>query len=63
MPHLLAIFGVGVCGGYTTWSTASWESIHLVRTGHRVESVVYTFGGMALCLGAAAAGIALGGLF
>jgi CrcB protein len=60
--HQLSIFGVGLCGGYTTWSTASWESVHLARAGHRVEAVVYTFGGLALCLAAAAAGIGLAGL-
>ncbi len=57
--HLLAVVGVGLCGGYTTWSTASWESIHLLRTGHRSEAIVYTFGGLAVCVGAAAAGIGL----
>ena len=35
--HLLAVIGVGLCGGYTTWSTASWESIHLVHSGHRTR--------------------------
>jgi CrcB protein len=59
-PHQLSIFGVGLCGGYTTWSTASWESLHLARMGHRSEAVFYTFGGLVLCLGAAAAGIAVG---
>ncbi len=57
--RLLAVIGVGLCGGYTTWSTASWESIHLLRTGHRTEAIVYTFGGLAVCLGAAAAGLGL----
>jgi CrcB protein len=60
--HELALLGIGLCGGYTTWSTASWESVHLVRAGHRTEALVYTFGGLALCLAAAAAGIGLGGL-
>ncbi len=60
--HSLAIFGIGLCGGYTTWSTASWESVHLVRSGHRTEAVLYTFGGLALCLGVAAAGIGLAGV-
>ena len=35
--HALAVAGTGLCGGYTTWSTASWESIHLSApaTGRR----------------------------
>ena len=55
--HLLAVVGVGLCGGYTTWSTASWETIHLLRTDHRTEAVIYTLGGLVICLGAAAAGL------
>ncbi len=58
-PHLLAVAGVGLCGGYTTWSTASWESWHLARSGNRREALIYTFGGLAACLAAAAAGLAL----
>jgi CrcB protein len=61
-PHQLSVAGVGLCGGYTTWSTASWESVHLVRNGHRTEALVYTFGGLVTCLGAAAIGIGLAGL-
>ena len=57
--HVLAVIGVGLCGGYTTWSTASWETIHLLHTGHRTEAVVYTLGSLAVCVAAAAAGIAL----
>ena len=61
-PHQLSILGVGLCGGYTTWSTASWESVHLVRSGHRSEAIVYTFGGLGSCIVAAAVGIWLTGL-
>jgi fluoride exporter len=57
--HPLAVAGVGLCGGYTTWSTASWETVHLLRTGQRPAAVIYTLGGLAACLAAAAAGIAL----
>lgn len=60
--HVLAVVGIGLCGGYTTWSTASWESVHLVRAGHRAEAVFYTFGGLVLCLAAAAAGVGIAGL-
>jgi CrcB protein len=58
----LTVIGIGLCGGYTTWSTASWESVHLVRAGHRGVAVLYTFGGLAVCLGAAAAGIGVAAL-
>jgi CrcB protein len=61
-PHELSVAGVGLCGGYTTWSTASWESVHLVRSGHRSEAIIYTFGGLGSCIAAAAAGIWLTGL-
>jgi len=57
--HMLAVIGVGLCGGYTTWSTASWETVHLVHTGHRRDAVIYTVGGLVVCLAAAAAGIGL----
>lgn len=53
----LATAGVGLCGGYTTWSTASWETVHLVHTGHRTEAVVYTLGSLVVCIAAATAAI------
>ena len=58
-PRWLAAVGAGLCGGYTTWSTASWETVHLVHTGHRSEAIVYTFGALALCVAGAALGIGL----
>jgi CrcB protein len=58
-PHDLDIAGVGLCGGYTTWSTASWETVHLIRDGHRPEALLYTIGGLVLCLAVAVGGIAL----
>lgn len=61
--HLLAVIGVGLCGGYTTWSTASWETVHLLHTGQRGYAVIYTVGGLAICLAAAAAGLGITALF
>jgi CrcB protein len=57
--RVLAVAGVGLCGGYTTWSTASWEVVHLVHTGHRAEALVYTLGSLVVCIGCAAAAIGL----
>jgi CrcB protein len=57
--HWLAIAGVGFCGGYTTWSTASWESVHLLRTGHRDIALLYTLAGLVVCIGAAVIGLAV----
>jgi fluoride exporter len=56
--HWLAVAGVGFCGGFTTWSTASWESIHLLRTGRRDTAVLYTAASLVVCIGAAAIGLA-----
>jgi fluoride exporter len=61
-PHDLDVAGVGLCGGYTTWSTASWETVHLIRDGHRPEALLYTIGGLVLCLAVAVGGIALAAL-
>ncbi len=55
--RLLAVVGVGLCGGYTTWSTASWETVHLLHTGHRAEAIAYTLGSLVVCIGCAAAAI------
>jgi CrcB protein len=60
--HVLAVAGLGPCGGYTTWSTASWEAIRLRHTGHKVEAVVHVGGSLIVCIAAAAAGIGLAGL-
>jgi CrcB protein len=58
-PRTLTVLGLGLCGGYTTFSTASWESLHLLRARHRREAAVYTFGGLVVCLASAIAGMAL----
>ena len=60
--HVVAVAGVGLCGGFTTWSTVSWETIHLRHTGHRVESVLYSVGSLVLCLAAAGTGLWVAGL-
>ena len=54
-----SVLGVGFCGGLTTWSTASWESVRLAEGGLIRQAVVFTLGGLLAALVAASVGIAL----
>jgi CrcB protein len=51
-----AIIGVGLCGGFTTWSTYCWESLSLAETGALGQASLNVIGSLAVGLGAAAAG-------
>lgn len=57
-----AVLGTGFCGGLTTWSTASWESVRLAESRLYREALVYTVGGLVAALAVAAAGMALAAL-
>lgn len=54
-----AVLGIGFCGGLTTWSTASWETVRLAEDGLFRAAFVYTLGGLAAAVAAAVAGLAL----
>ncbi|MBO8156806.1 MAG: CrcB family protein [Bacillaceae bacterium] len=41
-PHLRKIVGTGVIGSFTTFSTFSVESIHLITSGHLRFFLTYT---------------------
>ena len=58
--HLKTVVGTGFCGGLTTWSTASWETVRLAEEGGPDIAARQAFanlgtsllaGGIGLCLG------------
>lgn len=62
-PAWVAIVGVGLLGGFTTFSTVSAESVLLGRRGKRGWAWFNLLGTLVLCVAAAALGVLLGGLF
>ncbi|TFW56710.1 fluoride efflux transporter CrcB [Bradyrhizobium sp. MOS001] len=52
LPQALRLFlVVGVCGGYTTFSTFSLDSYSLIERGEAVAAGTYMFGSVALSVG------------
>ena len=58
----VAILGTGVMGGYTTFSTASFETVRLARNGRINAAALNGLGMLVISVAASAAGIALGTL-
>ncbi len=55
------ILATGFLGGYTTFSTMSWEGVQLARGGRTVSSMLYLGGSLALGLIGATLGLLVGG--
>jgi CrcB protein len=51
---------VGVCGGYTTFSAFSVETLSLIQGGHWGRAATYTVASVALCVLATLVGMRLG---
>ncbi|QIY58711.1 fluoride efflux transporter CrcB [Streptomyces sp. RPA4-5] len=60
--HVVTILGAGFCGAYTTFSTFSYDLVHLCEKGQVRKSLWYAGASLAAGLAAAAAGLALGAL-
>lgn len=56
---LTTVAGVGFCGGYTTFSTASFETVRLVQQRRWSAAALNTLAAATLTVAAAAAGLAL----
>ncbi len=59
--QLQIVLATGFLGGYTTFSTMSWEGVQLARGKNLRQSVLYLGGNVAFGLPAVMLGLALGG--
>ncbi len=60
--YLRPFLGVGVLGGYTTFSTYTSDARSLLAAGHGPLALAYVFGTLAACLLATLVGVRLGRL-
>jgi CrcB protein len=60
--RVTAIAGTGFCGGYTTFSAASVETVRLAEQRRWGACAAYTTGSIVLSLGAAGLGLVIAGV-
>lgn len=58
-PQLRAMLMIGLLGGFTTFSTFSFETVVMLQSGATTRAVAYVFASVILCIGAAALGLQL----
>ncbi|MFK4807734.1 fluoride efflux transporter FluC [Microbacterium sp. ZW CA_36] len=60
-PELSLVLGLGLLGGYTTFSTVSVETVLIAQRRRRRDAALNLFGTLALAVLAAGLGLLLGG--
>ncbi|MGC1482062.1 MAG: fluoride efflux transporter CrcB [Chthoniobacterales bacterium] len=60
-PTARAFLMTGICGGFTTFSTFSLQTLALVQDGQWLGAAANVIGSVTVCLIAVAAGFAVGG--
>jgi CrcB protein len=61
-PGMRALLVVGFCGGFTTFSTFSIETVGLIEGGEYARAATYIAGSVLLCIMATFAGMAAAGV-
>lgn len=62
LSPLVVVLGVGALGGYTTFSTASFDTVRLLQRGRPLAALANGVGQLVLAAAAAGVGLALGSL-
>jgi CrcB protein len=61
LPELwVTVLGTGLIGGYTTFSTASIETVRLLLQRRHLSGLTNAFGGLVVCVTVAYAGLLIG---
>jgi fluoride exporter len=59
VPGMRAFFTVGLCGGFTTFSTFDFETLALLQRGDHATAALYSLGSVTACVAGVAGGVAL----
>lgn len=61
-PHIVLLLKVGLCGGFTTFSTFSLEALGLLENGKSLAFAIYVSASLILCIAGVFGGKCLAGI-